>query len=372
MQTFLKLIGFLLMGTALSVTQAATIYPSPINEVTTRNFLFRQASEVGLLGSTSTTWYRSTAADPKGPWSSALQSSGTTLLCFSQADARQGACSATASNGASGGERDIQLEFVEQHSGVAFNLNLRAVKRQYFSAPPCDKTYPELLMDISARGAVNERCDGNVRDAASFKVYLPAMEINRLPIGGRWVATFHGRLVTRSGEEFPHVAQITLNIDDAGRHDIVFPEYPSGTPLIDLKFAKNASGAGLILSGQKNIDICLYDGYSLYSPGLIISFSGADASGFYLMNNNGHASLADKIQMFLRYYSSPDGWRQVNPNVNLDVKTTGPYTHVSLPGATVPIVCKNTQLEITVPAFLAVKKNSGLYRGVITVLLVIQ
>ena len=350
---------------------AAYIYPTAKNESLVRTFLYGQAQEIGLFGSSSVAWYRATAADPKGDWQNVQDSSGTTLLCLSASSSENGRCSTTDMQGASGNETDIPLEFKEERTKVVFTLNLRAVKGQSFSTPECQQK-PEILMDIASRGLSGDICDKTPRDSAAFKVYLPAAQINKLPVGGKWVAYFKSNLTSRKGSLFVHNAHITININDAGRNDIYFPAFGSSAPAVKLDFTNTPSDSGMLLSAQQLVDICLYDGFNLYSQGFRISFSGSDDSTFDLLRVNGHNTPADKITMDLQYSMLPGNWQEVLPSSVFLVDTSGDYLTVNLPGLNGPVVCKITTLKILVPAFERVKKNAGLYKGVITVLMLLQ
>lgn len=348
-------------------SRAGHIYPTAKNETLVRTFTYGQAQEIGFFGSSSTAWYRAASGNAK----SVDDSAATILLCISASSSENGRCSTMGMQGVSGNETDIPLEFKEKRTNLVFTLNLRAVKGQSFSIPECQQK-PEIIMDIASRGSSGDTCGKTPRDSATFKVYLPADQINKLPVGGKWVAYFKSNLTTVDGSMFVHNTQLTINVNDAGRSDIYFPEFGTAAPLLQLKLNKASGNPAGAVSAQRLVDICLYDGFSLYSQGFRIGFTGSDSSAFNLLHVNGNSSTAEKIIMELRYSIYPGIWQEVLPNSVFFVDTSGDYLTVNLPGLSRPVHCKKTTLKISVPYFVRLKKSAGLYKGSISIHMILH
>lgn len=351
----------------LGELRAATLYVTDRNEAIVRDFQYGAAAQVDLFGLGSS-FKMVSAADPLGTHPDLWWSVGTRMYCNSATDTSTGACATDLIKSWSGGSRSIRLKFKETRSGLEKDLTVSALKTNGWSDPSCSGGFqgnlginaiiPNMILCMDYNPA-------KTLDAAFFQMYLPASEINTLPVGGKWVARLE---LDVSPYHYRWVSTIELNINDANRHEIYFPEFGFAPPRFDMNLRPLPGAQGRTnLSGRRTVDMCLYDGYNSYSNGFMLSFTGE-----FALTKNGvgvtRAPAEETIPLRLNFATADGPWIGISPGQTLNINTNAsPYRRVRIPTIQYPVVCRDTRLEFIVDDFTMAAKSSGDYSGVVRV-----
>ncbi|VWC47098.1 putative minor pilin and initiator [Burkholderia lata] len=128
---------------------------------------------------------------------------------------------------------------------------------------------------------------------------------------------------------------------------------------------------GSLLSGNSNVDMCLYDGYNSESTWFDVTASdgltiaGRNPSSYsVLRDGDSSGTLAKRVDYNVSLAYNGQKIPLVN---NQTVRLTGVNNSqgrsVSLPGISVPVICTPTPLTLETPAFQSVWKQPGKYSG---------
>jgi len=157
------------------------------------------------------------------------------------------------------------------------------------------------------------------------------------------------------------------------------PAFGSATPRVDLNLRTKplSTAPGGEVSGQSNIDMCLYDGYNSNSPWLKVTLAdqqnvaGRAADVFSVSRDGSSATAAaDRIdyRITLNYNNQP---QKVNNGqaITLTGVNTALIRPVVLPGIPFPVVCTPAPLTLDVLPFAKLSKAAGHFTGTLRVTL---
>uniref|UniRef100_UPI0035C77A0C CfaE/CblD family pilus tip adhesin n=1 Tax=Serratia quinivorans TaxID=137545 RepID=UPI0035C77A0C len=305
-----------------------------------------------------------------------------TWLCQSQSNSLEGACSTEAQWVYDIGKTTaITLTFTEQRSNLSTQLRLTAYVERTRTDGNC-AMYTKVTPLYSAPHGI---ClDGSPSLYYSEKVitaYLPQTELAKLPVGGIWKA----RLVLNVMQWSPYIkvatfsADITLDVTDKNNGAIYLPAFGSATPRVDLNLRTQplSTAPGGEVSGQANIDMCLYDGYNSNSPWLKVALSdlqtvtGRPTDVFSLRRDGSSGTAAaDRVdyRITLNYNNQP---QTVNngQDITLASVNSALIRPVVLPGIAFPVICTPTPLTLNVLPFAKLSKAAGHFSGTLRVTL---
>ncbi|WP_419246413.1 CfaE/CblD family pilus tip adhesin [Serratia sp. NFX21] len=302
-----------------------------------------------------------------------------TWLCQSQSNSLEGACSTEARWVYDSWKTTaITLTFTEQRSNLSTQLRLTAYMEATRASDLC--TSYSALTPLDA--APHRSCeDGSTFSEKAITAYLPQTELAKLPVGGIWKA----RLVLNETQWSPYIklatfsADITLDVTDKNNGAIYLPAFGSATPRVDLNLRTQplSTAPGGEVSGQANIDMCLYDGYNSNSPWLKVALSdlqtvtGRPTDVFSLRRDGSSGTVAaDRVdyRITLNYNNQP---QTVNNGQDITLASVNStlIRPVVLPGIAFPVICTPTPLTLNVLPFAKLSKAAGHFSGTLRVTL---
>ncbi|MHA7845106.1 CfaE/CblD family pilus tip adhesin [Serratia sp. D1N4] len=285
------------------------------------------------------------------------------LICYSENDATYGACPTKLIWYSNVPANSLKLIF-KHESNARVTLNLSSIKERNSLA--------------SWRASATQR---------GFSVYIPASELNKLSLPGRWQARLEMRVMAWSNCD-THLttgcngfhradwnANIVLDVTDLGRQQIYFPAFPNATPQVSLNLNNRPGVQNTTASGTTSLDMCLYDGSNSSSNRLSLLFQdeGASASGRPAGQFSVYRQGADKNQAANRldYQVSV-----INPTTGAvqnvsngseiiwtDTNRRNIQRQVVLPGGSGVALCVPAPITLTTPAFRLADKTAGRYTG---------
>ncbi|EAA9735359.1 fimbrial protein TcfD [Salmonella enterica] len=271
-----------------------------------------------------------------------------TLLCFSESDPRNGACT-TSGHWASryNPANPIRLMFTDLNTGKTTVLALQGYRKSYCSGN-------RYAFDAG----------GGCYAMREFELWIPASERRKLPVG-QWTA--HLRMRVEGWINIPIgslMSDITLTVTDhfAENAAIYFPQFGTATPRVDLNLHRmNASQ----MSGRANLDMCLYDGgVKARSLQMKIEGSNKSGTGFQVIKSDSADTIDYAVSMNYGGRNIPVT-RGVEFSLdNVDKAATRP---VVLPGQRQAVRCVPVPLTLTTQPFNIREKRSGEYQGTLTV-----
>lgn len=277
----------------------------------------------------------------------------------------------------------LKLRFTEVRSQLSVDIQLLGYnERRYSPGSACLTWESDLRLITAFYSATFFKCaSGEPIVEAGLTLWLPQTELAKLPSGGVWKA----KLVLNEMQWDPYIkvatfsADITLNVTDKNNGAIYLPAFGSATPRVDLNLRTQplATAPGGEVSGQSNIDMCLYDGYNSNSPWLKVtladqqSVAGRAADVFSVSRDGSSATAAaDRIdyRITLNYNNQP---QKVNNGqaITLTGVNTALIRPVVLPGIPFPVVCTPTPLTLDVLPFAKLSKAAGHFTGTLRVTL---
>ncbi|WP_411753403.1 CfaE/CblD family pilus tip adhesin [Serratia sp. (in: enterobacteria)] len=225
-----------------------------------------------------------------------------------------------------------------------------------------------------------------------FSVFIPSSELDKLSIPGVWRA---GLLMKVSAWDncsddingCPGYlraywqADITLKVTDNSNQQIYLPAFPTSAPTINLNLnTRPGTGNGKNVSGQTNLDMCLYDGNDSASNriSLRLQDEGATAAGrpagqFSIYRRGGNKSQArDRLDYQVSVINPTTGAAQQLANgteiIWSDTNKRNIQRQVILPGVSKPALCVPAPLTLTTPAFSLSDKTAGDYTGTLRII----
>ncbi|EAX2188489.1 hypothetical protein AOS13_24225, partial [Salmonella enterica] len=288
------------------------------------------------------------------------------LSCFSESDFDNGACPLYPSWGGAGS--NVSLAFYEKNTNMKHVAIIGGTRYAY----GC----------LSTAG-ITDAVTGCPGGGLIYNIYITSDELKKFPVGGVWSA--HLRLKTGQWHGGPGSvdpgwpgfmsaewkADITLNVIDNKNIHIWFPLSQSGTtnvvmPIIPAYWTLNKPG---VVTSEKTIDACLYDGYSNNSKTFKITFNSnnVDAvSGDFILRNNLNPDKSTlPYQVLVASPGSSDTVQQVKPGVQLSysgINFTG-SRQVMIPGLHAPVACIPWPIKIKLKPFNLSKQQAGHYTG---------
>lgn len=297
-------------------------------------------------------------------------------VCESSSNSEHGKCNTT-SHWGGGGQTTVPLQFTEQRSGMKIDLNLIAYNQRRARVSSCGTSGKYQIY-----AALSMTCgDGIVDPEAIATAYLPATELQKLPVGGIWHAELHLNLRQWDPSTFlaAWTAQITLNITDPSHVDIYFPEFGTASPRVDLDLHPHGSpDENPWAADTTTLDMCLYDGYNANSTQYNVllrdeqkAHSGRADGDFSVYRVGGDAGQTrDRVDYHVRL-RSPETGSMVDVSNNQEMVWTqinqGQVRPVRLPAIPNSVLCSPSPLELSVKKFSIADKNAGYYQGTLTV-----
>ncbi|ENR4353201.1 hypothetical protein ACEVCE_004714 [Salmonella enterica] len=292
------------------------------------------------------------------------------LTCFSESDFDNGACPPLPTWGGGGRSNgyNISLAFYEKNTHLKHVAIIDTIKY----ASSCGQT-------ITGIGVAAGCYWGNL----VYNMYITSSELKKFPVGGVWSA--HLRLRTGQWHGGPGSvdpgwpgfmsaewkADITLNVIDNKNIHIWFPLSHSGTtnvvmPITPAYWALNKPN---VVTSEKTIDACLYDGYSNNSKTFKITFNSNNVdrvSGDFILRNNLNPEKSTlPYQVIVASPGSSDTVQSVKPGVQLSysgINLTG-SRQVMIPGLHAPVACIPWPIKIKLKPFNLSKQQAGHYTG---------
>ncbi|MEX5543736.1 CfaE/CblD family pilus tip adhesin [Pseudomonas poae] len=260
----------------------------------------------------------------------------------------------------------IALTFTEIKTGIKKILILRG--RNYKAAYDNSQTSESLAMRNAA--------SNNLVFAQSLlDIHISKQELNTIPIGGIWKAT----LVINQWRWDPTfkvatwTAHITLNVVDRKNIQIYLPNYNTASPTVDLKLRNMPSAPNNpILSGNVNIEACLYDGYNAQSSRYDITMSDPNSKDekFYITKKardpNPKLSNTIPYQVWVSTPGAPSiASKKVLSNEPFsftDVAQSTPKS-VTLPNVPNPVYCTPWLINLKTANITQKNQAPGRYQG---------
>lgn len=306
--------------------------------------------------------------------------------CLSATDTTNGACTPAGTWAWTSGivPSELTLRFTEKRSRLSVDIKLLGFNERQVPASGCWVS-GYLAKNAFWSGSYNKCSDGVRNVGLALTLWLPQSELARIPAGGIWQA----KLVLSQQDWVYNVgpvnkvatfsADITLNVTDRNNGAIYLPAFGSATPRVDLNLRTRplSTAPGGEVSGQANIDMCLYDGYNSNSPWLkvtlsdLMSIPGRPSDIFSVTRDGtGGATAADRVdyRVAMTYNNQP---RAMNNSqaMTLSGVNTALIRPVVLPGIAFPVVCTPAPLTLDVLPFAKLSKAAGHFSGTLRVTL---
>lgn len=314
--------------------------------------------------------------------SDAIKWGRNSWTCQSASDTATGACPTQSRWSVDGTSTMINISFTEVKTGATAVLTLLGENFYTRHADCSGNDISEVVSDKRrpievAQSATVIGCSERYWDGRALSVKIPATELKKLPSGGTWKANLWLNLRLWPTITAPALAvfraDINLNVSDKQNIQIYLPEYTTATPTVDLKLRHLPNGSRL--SGNANVDMCLYDGYNSQSTWFDVSASDGLTVD---RRDHGHYSVlhdSDKSKNFksrIDYtvsltYAGKKITLPNNETVRLLGMNNSAGRSVMLPGIPVPVICTPTPLSLETPEFQSVWKRPGRYSNKLTI-----
>ncbi|WP_374082894.1 CfaE/CblD family pilus tip adhesin [Stenotrophomonas sp. P2112] len=295
------------------------------------------------------------------------------VVCGSALNSTFGRCSTEGSLTQVPGVTEIDLQFVEERTGLRAEIRVLGYLQRAMSGRACGLDFWE---DIDTRRMLHAAswfvCTVDQPLGTGAKLDLPASELARL-VAGHWKATM--RLYIKADPAAAPVATATFNFDftvtDYDAISIYFPAFDTIAPLVnmDLRYDPIKQMVG----GRKQLEMCLYDGLGSQSEflGVTVRDSGPrppPGSDFAVWHRDGGS---DDRQRLDYHVSLNYGGRDIRMRHGVEELLHGidsaELRLVMLPGISQPVYCVPTPLTLLTPPTPVASKRPGLYEGELTV-----
>lgn len=291
------------------------------------------------------------------------------VTCLSDSNTLYGACRVRPEFG--GGGRNVLLSFTEKRTG----LKHTAVISGWFSTG---------CVPINPFASATGGCD---TDGVSYNIYIQEDELKKFPVGGVWHATLKlrvGQWHAGQGSIVDQVpgymdvywtADIHLNITDKNNIRIWLPQFHGRTanvvmPVMPAYWALNKPG---LVSAEKVVETCLYDGYNSNSQRFEVTlnsnYTDSTTQDFLLQNTSEPTSKPLHYQVIASPPGQPGAMQRLNPGETqtyTGVNLTGIH-QVMMPGLQVPVACVPWPIRIKLLPFDLSRQTAGHYNGTFSI-----
>ncbi|EKS2202617.1 hypothetical protein QBG36_004979 [Salmonella enterica] len=219
-----------------------------------------------------------------------------------------------------------------------------------------------------------------------YNVYISAEELKKFPVGGIWTA----HLKMRTGEwhagkgssgEWPGfmgtywTADITLHITDNNNIRIWLPQFHGSTanvvmPVMPAYWALNKPG---LVSAEKVVETCLYDGYNSNSQRFEVTlnsnYTDSTTQDFLLQNTSEPTSKPLHYQVLASPPGQSGAMQRLNPGITqtyTGINSTG-IRQVIMPGLQTPVACVPWPIRIKLLPFDLSRQAAGHYNGTFSI-----
>ncbi|EKN3348210.1 hypothetical protein O8E94_003562 [Yersinia ruckeri] len=218
---------------------------------------------------------------------------------------------------------------------------------------------------------------GACNSGVHYNINIPSDELKKFPIGGVWSA--HLKLRTgqwHGGEgsidqtdgfmEVYWTADITLKVTDTHNIKIWFPQFHGSSANVVMPLNKPS-----VVTAEKTVDACLYDGYNSSSNTFQVTFNSNDVDqkshDFILRNNSTSGGAVLPYQVFASTPGSSDAIQAVTPGKTLlySGMNTAAIRQVMMPGLQTPVACVPWSIRLKLKPFDLLKQQAGHYSGVL-------
>ncbi len=290
------------------------------------------------------------------------------LSCLSDSDTDYGACAVNPEWMGAGG--DVLLSFVEKRTHIKHNAVISGTL-----GTPC-----------SVKGFV-DTTGGCQINSSLYNVYITPDELKKFPIGGIWFA--HLKLRTGQWHAGPGsivdqwpgfmdaywTADITLHITDNNNIRIWLPQFHGSTanvvmPVMPAYWALNKPG---LVSAEKVVETCLYDGYNSNSQRFEVTlnsnYTDSTTQDFLLQNTSGPTSKPLHYQVLASPPGQSGAMQRLNPGITqtyTGINSTG-IRQVIMPGLQTPVACVPWPIRIKLLPFDLSRQAAGHYNGTFSI-----
>ncbi|WP_410529440.1 pilus assembly protein CblD [Serratia sp. AXJ-M] len=377
--------SLLLMAVASLPVQALIIPPADNHQVINLSY------DKSAPPADSYIWNRASGGTDDSTIGSSWNWRNGAWQCLSATDTTNGACTPVGTWAWDEGPvpSALTLRFTEKRSHMSVDIKLLGFNESQSPATDCWAARYSAPRAFWSGGYYARWCDDGHKKpktaGLALTLWLPQAELAKIPTGGSWQA----KLVLSQQDWVLDVgpihkvatfsADITLNVTDKNNGAIYLPAFGSATPRVDLNLRTKplSTAPGGEVSGQSNIDMCLYDGYNSNSPWLKVtladqqSVAGRAADVFSVSRDGSSATAtADRIdyRVTLNYNNQP---QKVNNGqaITLTGVNTALIRPVVLPGIPFPVVCTPAPLTLDVLPFAKLSKAAGHFTGTLRVTL---
>ncbi|HBC5825680.1 TPA: hypothetical protein KEV35_004613 [Escherichia coli] len=363
MNSIYKLIMLFLAIAVLPVT-AFSKSPAEFNASANVNYSYDLSSSPGDVY----LWKKKYVSGPMPNGQSAV--TDFYISCLSDTNPENGACPVYPSWGVP--RSNVYLSFTEKRSGLKHVIEIRGNVTSW-----CSYKYKFASANFG---------QGCQIDGITYNVYMAEDALKSFPAGGIWTAhlkmrvgQWHGG--TGSSGGWPGfldaywTANITLHITDKNNIRIWLPQFHGSTanvvmPVMPAYWALNKPG---LVSAEKVVETCLYDGYNSNSQRFEVTlnsnYTDSTTQDFLLQNTSEPTSKPLHYQVIASPPGQSGAMQRLNPGVTqtyTGINSTG-IRQVMMPGLLAPVACVPWPIRIKLLPFDLSRQAAGHYTGTLSV-----
>lgn len=287
------------------------------------------------------------------------------LLCNSASDTSVGACPTNFLYQNVSSTSTISLRFTEERSSSFVDVNIVGFRQ----VGNC----PGISWVDTPRRMLNNEWDyangGYFSHCTYFTVWIPQSSFSTFPFGGIWKANLNLALYKSWAKAADISSNITLNITDNARADIIFPGVNNSSPSVNLNLIEGSN-----ITGGANIDLCLYDGYNLNSNWLELKITDVTSAPhrvddrFSIFDSSGNLAATNRIDFNVLLNHDGKSYAMKNGNaVTLTQSRNSSANSTTISGISGTVLCSPANLELRVVPFNKFSKRPGSYNGTLNV-----
>lgn len=282
------------------------------------------------------------------------------LTCLSNNDDSFGACPVNKVHWGLKGGTGVRLKFIEQRTHISKTLTVNGWLNSL-----CGPT--DNLANITSA------CPGFVQP----KAYIYKNDLRNL-IGGVWKATLKLQVGEWHDSDLMHAyweANITLHVTDDKNIRIWLPQFYGSTanvvmPVMPAYWALNKPG---LVSAEKVVETCLYDGYNSNSQRFEVTlnsnYTDSTTQDFLLQNTSEPTSKPLHYQVIASPPGQSGAMQRLNPGITqmyTGINSTG-IRQVIMPGLQTPVACVPWPIRIKLLPFDLSRQAAGHYSGTFSI-----
>ncbi|MBB9725933.1 hypothetical protein FSI43_023025 [Escherichia coli] len=274
---------------------------------------------------------------------------------------------------------NVELLFTEQRTGRKQLLLIKGTLYWH------QEYYSDSRNVSSGFIGVNAGSFGYVNEMTTT-IYIPADELRKLPFGGIWkahlnlISSAYAKTGLTTGASTANPigtlqADITLNITDNHNIRIWLPQFHGSTanvvmPVMPAYWALNKPG---LVSAEKVVETCLYDGYNSNSQRFEVTlnsnYTDSTTQDFLLQNTSEPTSKPLHYQVLASPPGQSGAMQRLNPGITqtyTGINSTG-IRQVIMPGLQTPVACVPWPIRIKLLPFDLSRQAAGHYNGTFSI-----